>query len=766
MGSCMASAADSDSQIDGVVSIVWGDAQETDKPAHVAVFLATDDGEVRELAVPEELKRGNVSAWQGRRVRVALDPSGPRFAENGALRIQGFEFLDGPVLTRGITGSRPWVSLLCKFSDIADEPEDLSYFQEMYNNAPGRLDHYMREISYDAVDLVGATAVAWVTLPGTQSSYVPTPGSGTGADLNAVFDDCTAAADAMIDFSAFDGINIMLNERLDCCAWGGGRFATLDGVSKVWRTAWNPPWAYASTAVIAHEMGHGLGLPHANNFDDDGNPYDSPWDVMSSATGYAVSDATYGRQGKHFNAYHKDQLGWFASARRFEAPLGSLTSIELDSTELQNATAYQIAIIPVDASHWYTVEARRANGDYEAEIPGDAVIIHQIDTGRSEPAWAVDADLPPADYGDNPGTMWLPGEEFVDLQNRLRLTVDSTTANGFAITIDRRLATPTIAAPATPQNAPFAVTIDFGESVANFVVDDLTITNGSASNFSDNGAGQYSATITGDADGEITIEVADAAAEDAGGNATAASNSVSVVYDQTPPAPLLAGPSGVQTGLFDISIDFGETVEGFALSDLAISGGSASGLMDLGNGEFQASVTPTGTSDTVQINLPAASATDLAGNENGAADTLEVSVIGITGSVDLAIAKFNGVDVLNDGDTTRYTIVVSNGGPDDATGVAVTDLLPSTLVDGQWTCMPVGQASCAAFGSGDIDDTATLAVSSMVIYELTATVNAGSATTIANSATVTPPGNRAELDSSDNVATDSDGVGLFVDGFE
>ena len=58
-------------------------------------------------------------------------------------------------------------------------------------------------------------------------------------------------------------------------------------------------------AVIGHEMGHGFGLPHANNSDGDGSPYDSPWDVMSSTSRYAVSDPVYSIRGKHVNAYAK-----------------------------------------------------------------------------------------------------------------------------------------------------------------------------------------------------------------------------------------------------------------------------------------------------------------------------------------------------------------------------------------------------------------------------------------------------------------------------
>ena len=434
-------ADDTVTPLTGWLNIVWGDSHDEDRPiVHRRVSLTDDQGKTTELQMSDELLIGGVSRWNGYRVTAfprsaaALGPRGE--VPVAALRLEG----GGTSSLGGVSGSQPWISILCKFSDVGAEPENLAFFQGMYADSPGGLDHYWREVSANAIDIVGSTAVDWVNLPGTHTSYVPTPGSGTTANLDLIFNHCTAAVDPVVDFSnggsPFAGINIMLNDSLDCCAWGGGRFATLDGVTKTWRTTWNPPWAFAQEAVIAHEMGHGFGLPHANNFDGDSNPYDSPWDVMSSATGYAANDSTYGALGKHVNAYHKDQLGWFPPARRFEAPADSSTSILLDHTALAGATNYQIARIPIAGNRWYTVEARMRSGDYESNLPGDAVIIHEVNTSRGEPSWAVDDQNPPADYGDNPGTMWTAGETFTDAANSISVVVESSTATGFRVRIN------------------------------------------------------------------------------------------------------------------------------------------------------------------------------------------------------------------------------------------------------------------------------------------------------------------------------------------
>lgn len=423
---------------EGVVEVLWGDPSAASREqAQHRIQVRTDSGQV--IAIDDAGPSANaIAALSGNRVEVVVEEAqGQRTVR--FLRVIPTEQGDA-LLGGAVTGSQPWVSILCKFSDIASEPEDLAYFEGMYANTPGGLDHYWREQSYGQIDVVGSEAFAWVDLPNPQSTYIATPGSGTDANLGALFNDCTQAVNPLVDFgnggNAFVGINMMFNGLLDCCAWGGSRFATLDGISKNWRTTWNPPWSFADEGVIAHEMGHGFGLPHSNNFDGDDNPYDSRWDVMSSATRNAVNHPTYGRLGKHTLSYHKDRLAWIAPGELFEPTANGTYTITIDQLALPSTPNYRMARLnPPTGNVYYTVEVRDLVGDYDGNLPGNAVIIVEVDPSRSQPAWVVDADVPPANTNFNEGSMWRVGEVFSDPGADISIEVLSATANGFQVRI-------------------------------------------------------------------------------------------------------------------------------------------------------------------------------------------------------------------------------------------------------------------------------------------------------------------------------------------
>ncbi|MCL7486899.1 MAG: hypothetical protein M8357_01830 [Desulfobulbaceae bacterium] len=446
----------------GWFSIIWGDSK--DGKSSMIYTLTDEKGQQILLQVDEAVVRklGGVLKFNGKYVNVegtsAIPPeNNATFDTNGAvdsaekspavLKVDSITIAPSAkfqaLTVNGITalavsGSHPWVTIMCKFSDIANEPNDVAYFQGMYSDTQPGLNHYWKELSFNTADITGSTVggTGWYTLPETELHYNPTD-TEKGTDLSALADDCVAAADADVDYSLYSGINMMFNSDFDNgWAWGGSRTYTLDGVTKTWSITWEPPWSYHNISVIAHEMGHGFGLPHSSY--DRAAVYDNPWDVMSQDryNCAAATDPTYGCMAQHTISYHKDLLDWIPGPQKTTVATGAFSTITLEDLAAPTSTNYQMASIPIggSATNFYTVEARRFTG-YDAKLPAEGVVIHNVDKAEGIPAMLV-----PDGARTDP---WSEGEIFIDETNSIAVMVNADTGTGFEVTISNGNLPPT-----------------------------------------------------------------------------------------------------------------------------------------------------------------------------------------------------------------------------------------------------------------------------------------------------------------------------------
>jgi hypothetical protein len=363
--------------LEGTFIILWGDGNLGSGDTRTSYFLSTDQNNTIQLIVNEKLlsTMGGSTGLNKKAIMV----QGMWQITGQSMLVQTITLASGEQAgTEGIYGPQPWVSILCKFSDYAIEPKNRQYFQEMYSsNYPG-LDHFWQQNSYDLANLDGSDAFGWYTLPHDRAYYLP----GGNLDWWRIASDCTGAADPYVDFTPYVGINLMFNANLDCCAWGGWMNLCLDGVCS-WRMTREPPWGYQNISVIAHETGHGFGLPHSSG--NYGQTYDNQWDLMSDSwapCSRGNSDPIYGCIGQHTISYHKNMLGWFTPSQLYTANPGTLRTITLERIALPNSENYLGAFVPIYDSPdlFYTVESRQLIG-YDAHNPGMAVIIHDVDPG-------------------------------------------------------------------------------------------------------------------------------------------------------------------------------------------------------------------------------------------------------------------------------------------------------------------------------------------------------------------------------------------------
>ncbi len=231
----------------------------------------------------------------------------------------------------------------------------------------------------------------------------------------------------------------MFNADLDCCAWGGSWYVNRDGQNKLYRMTWEPPWGYGNIGVIAHETGHGFGLPHSSG--DYGQVYDNRWDVMSDVWTDCgnLTDPTYGCVGQGTISYHLDLEGWVPAERKATVNLGGRMTLTLERIHLPPPGNYLMAQIPIEGSDtlFYTVEARQKVG-YDLKLPAVGVVLHQVDVNRPEPAHVVDIDRD----GNTGDAYFLVGQTFTDADHGIKVSIDAATGTGYTVTISNRYLLP------------------------------------------------------------------------------------------------------------------------------------------------------------------------------------------------------------------------------------------------------------------------------------------------------------------------------------
>lgn len=429
--------------LSGWLAVVWDDSIQ--KPQTTPMFYLIGGGANPTRLVLNEAfihSLGEIQALSGQRVVVEGNWMVGSRSEIGrpSLKVQTIALKSSPghSISRNsptnIVGPQPWVSILCKFSDEPGEPQPVSYFEGLMGSTYPGLDHYWREASYDKINLEGSSSVGWYTLPYPKSYYVY--GDPPQFDIYAFLYDCIAVADADVYFPDYVGINLMSNHYIGPGAFGGsGLYLDLDGDAKPYGVTWLAQYAWEYQATVAHEIGHGFGLPHSGGA---GQVYNDPWDVMGNSFICPSNDPIYGCVAQGTIAYHKDILGWIPAEQKQSIPWGSEATITLEQLARPQSDNYLMAEIPLcPAGHSYTVEARRFTG-YDEILLGEAVIIHEIDnvTRPLDPAHVIDSDGN-GDTGDA-GAMWIPGETFIDPANGITVTVKSATATGYKVTIKNK----------------------------------------------------------------------------------------------------------------------------------------------------------------------------------------------------------------------------------------------------------------------------------------------------------------------------------------
>ncbi|NBT57967.1 hypothetical protein EBT16_04200, partial [bacterium] len=178
-------------------------------------------------------------------------------------------------------------------------------------------------------------------------------------------------------------------------------------------------------------------------------------------------------------------------------------------------------------------------------------------------------------------------------------------------------------------NGPFLVTATFSESITGLEANDIFVdggtVSGSPSVVSGTNYKQYRFTVAPLAQGLITVRVASNSAIDSAGNFNLVSENLTRNHDSVRPSVVLSSTATEYVNSsYPVKAVFSESVSGLLLSDLQVTGGTASGLNELpgtDSKEYEFTINPSVEGD-VTVTVGSDSAFDAATNGNSASNSL------------------------------------------------------------------------------------------------------------------------------------------------
>ncbi|MET9504101.1 M6 family metalloprotease domain-containing protein [Streptomyces sp. NPDC006622] len=336
------------------------------------------------------------------------------------------------------TGTVRALTLMIDFSDARGRGKARDRFHEFF---PQTRD-WFRTASYGRLDYRAETPVPnWLRMPKPFKAYGIERGAPFDPGYRELVQDMVAAADPVVDFRAYDLLNVLvtpnagpsaLDTVLSVTFAGNQEAPVADGVpvanaSFVYSRQDDGSGSYDRTGyrVLPHENGHVFGLPDL--YTQEGGGAVGHWDIMSEDWG-ANND---------FLGWHKWKLGWL-DADQIGCASASGTS-EHVLTPLSERGGPKLVFVPLNSRLGYAVELRTRGGNDEAVCrPG--VLVYKVDANIETGMGPVTVHDSTRDSGgctrspnvhaELSDAPLVPGETFRDTARGVRISVVSADLKG------------------------------------------------------------------------------------------------------------------------------------------------------------------------------------------------------------------------------------------------------------------------------------------------------------------------------------------------
>lgn len=285
------------------------------------------------------------------------------------------------------------VVVLAEFSDH-HLVHNAAHFHDLFFSkgviATGSVTEYYEEVTGGLIEIVGEV-VGPYTMPKTLAWYANSNygiGKPTGTPrANVLAHDAAVAADPDVDFTPYDNDgNGYVDAFIVVHAGSGGEETGNSG--DIWSHKWVLPAEYqadhtkiyayltipedAKLGVSAHELGHLLfGFPDLYDIDNTSEGIGN-WCLMAAGSWNGNGDTP-----AHPSAWCKANQGWVAVDTVTAATTQTFTDVK------DSRTVWRLWTDAAAGQEYFLVENRRKAG-FDAQLPGDGLLIWHIDEGQKD----------------------------------------------------------------------------------------------------------------------------------------------------------------------------------------------------------------------------------------------------------------------------------------------------------------------------------------------------------------------------------------------
>lgn len=344
--------------------------------------------------------------------------------------------------TSSAIGEQRTLVMLVNFRDKTEQPESPADTRYVVFDAANR---FFQENSHGKTWLTG-DVVGWFTLAMDST----TCNTSQLATLSKA-----AATEAGVQVSSYRRFVYVFPSN--ACSWLG-----LGGLGGTTSQAWLN--GGSSQGLVNHEMGHNLGLYHAHALDCGTSPVTQPCVKMEYGDSFDVMGASIG--GAHYNAFHKEQLGWWPDLIHTVQSSGTYI---VEPSETPAGVLPKALKIQRTENSWFYVEYRQAIG-FDSFLSNpmfanvrNGVLVHLGDPADGNSGYLLDMTPETASWYD-PALM--VGRSFTDPVSGVTLTILAANSTGVTVSVDFDAPSPPSPSTCTRANPTVSMTPSQSQSVA------------------------------------------------------------------------------------------------------------------------------------------------------------------------------------------------------------------------------------------------------------------------------------------------------------